>query len=411
MTKIAIIGSGISGLVCAYLLSRKHDVTLFESNDYLGGHTHTHDIKVKGQDIRVDTGFIVYNDRSYPNFIKLLDELGCEGIPTEMSFSMKDEASNLEYNGHTINTLFAQRRNILRPSFWRLVRDILRFNKEAKEISAENNSTLEEYLVDGHYSKEFRNQYLLPMAAAIWSTGGDRVGQFPLRSFVDFFRNHGLLELKNRPQWYVVKGGSNSYVKAMEGKLGKCVLNANVTSIRRSAEGVNICVNDEWHEFDEVIIAAHSNEALSMLEQASQEEQEVLGNIAFSKNIASLHTDIRQLPRRPLAWASWNYQNDLDRPDMATLTYNMNILQKIKSEDQILVTLNDNNQINPNLLIKQIEYYHPLYNHDTLAAQQRFDDISGKQNTHYCGAYWYYGFHEDGVKSALRVCKQFGIEL
>lgn len=411
MAKIAVIGSGISGLVCTYLLGSTHDVTLFESNDYLGGHTHTHNIALRGQDITVDTGFIVYNDRSYPNFIKLLEQLSCEGIPTEMSFSMRDDEGDLEYNGHTLNTLFAQRRNILRPSFLRLVRDIVRFNKIAKEVDSEDFSTLNEYLDKHHFSAEFRSQYLIPMAAAIWSTGDSSVGEFPIQSFADFFNNHGLLDLKNRPQWYVVKGGSNAYIKSMENKLGNYQLNAKVTSIQRFDDHVSLVVNGQSQDFDEVIIAAHSNEALNMLAQPTQEETEILGAIRYTKNTACLHTDVNQLPKRPLARASWNYQKDNNRQDVATLTYYMNILQKIQSDDHILVTLNDDNKINPKLIIDEFEYYHPLYNRDTLGAQKRHSEISGIRGTHYCGAYWYYGFHEDGVKSALRVCEKFGVTL
>ncbi|MFT5208617.1 MAG: putative NAD/FAD-binding protein [Flavobacterium sp.] len=411
MSKIAVIGSGVSGLVCTYLLGETHDVTLFEANDYLGGHTHTHSIELKGQKITVDTGFIVYNDRSYPNFIKLLEKLSCSGIPTEMSFSMRDDEADLEYNGHTLNTLFAQRRNIIRPSFIRLVRDIIRFNKVAKEIPLEDNSTLDEFLKRHNFSIEFRTQYLIPMAAAIWSTGDKTVGRFPVRAFADFFRNHGLLDLKNRPQWYVVKGGSNTYIKAMEDKLGNYQLNAKVSSIKRYEDRVCIQVNSQEHDFDEVIIATHSGDALAMLDKPSNEESEILSNIRYSKNNAFLHTDISQLPKRSLAWASWNYLKDSRRQDHATLTYNMNILQKIESSDQILVTLNDNDRIDPNKIIGKYEYHHPIYNHDTLSAQKRHGEISKRNRTHYCGAYWHYGFHEDGVKSALRVCEQFGLRL
>ncbi|MBL4681955.1 MAG: FAD-dependent oxidoreductase [Pseudomonadales bacterium] len=411
MARIAIVGSGISGLVCTYLLGSKHEVTLFEANDYLGGHTHTHNISVRGQNITVDTGFIVYNDRSYPNFTKLLDQLSCEGIPTEMSFSMRDDKGNLEYNGHTLNTLFAQRRNILRPSFLRLVRDIVRFNRIAKEVAENDLSTLDEYLDKHHFSSEFKSQYLIPMAAAIWSTGDSSVGEFPIRAFANFFNNHGLLDLKNRPQWYVVKGGSNAYIKAMEKKLGNYQLNTRVSSIQRFENHVGIVANGQIQKFDEVIIATHSNEALNMLAEPTKAESEILGAIRFTKNTACLHTDVNQLPKRPLARASWNYLKDDNRQDFATLTYYMNILQKIESDDHILVTLNDNQQIDPALIIKEFEYYHPLYNRDTLEAQRRHDEISGAQGTHYCGAYWHYGFHEDGVKSALRVCEKFGVTL
>ena len=409
MAKIAVVGSGISGLTCAYLLRNQHDVTLFEANDYPGGHTHTHEIEVEGKSVHVDTGFIVYNDRTYPNFIKLLNELGVEGVPTEMSFSVKDQAANLEYNGHNLNTLFAQRINIFRPGFYQLIRDILRFNRMAKEITEANELSLADWLSANKFSNVFREKYIYPMAAAIWSTGDQTIGEFPIRALADFFINHGLVDLKNRPQWYVVKGGSNQYIKAMMPSLGDVQINARVRSISRYDDHVVLKVNEEAHRFDEVIIAAHSDEALAMLEEPTPQEREILGNITYTPNTAYLHTDKRQLPRRRLAWASWNYNVDNNKSDQATLTYNMNILQHIQTETQVLVTLNAGDQIDPTRIIDQFEYAHPFYDQNTLLAQQRHHEISAQNRTHYCGAYWSYGFHEDGVKSALRVCSALGV--
>lgn len=409
MAKIAIIGSGISGLTCAYLLRDQHDVTLFEANDYLGGHTHTHKIQVDQQDVTVDTGFIVYNDRTYPNFMRLLKELGCTGNPTEMSFSIKDDKDDLEYNGHNLNTLFAQRRNLLRPSFWSMVRDILRFNRNARTLPSDERSSLDEYLETHRYGHQFRTQYLYPMAAAIWSTGDKAVGQFPVRSLVDFFVNHGLVDLKNRPQWYVVNGGSNQYVKAMLPHLRDIRLSTAVDSIKRDGGKVLIQAAGNEETFDQVIIAAHSDEALSMLAEPTEAEQEVLGSILYTKNTAYLHTDLTRLPKRKLAWASWNYLIPKSTThDVARLTYNMNILQHIPTETQVLVTLNDPD-IQANKIIHQTQYSHPFYCQETIDAQARHSEISGVNQTHYCGAYWSYGFHEDGVKSAIRVCAQLGV--
>lgn len=409
MARIAIIGSGISGLTCAYLMRDQHEVTLFEANDYLGGHTHTHNIQVDQQDVIVDTGFIVYNDRTYPNFMRLLKELGCTGNPTEMSFSVKDDQDNLEYNGHNLNTLFAQRSNLVRPSFWLMVRDILRFNRLARILPSDERSSLDEYLEKHRFGRHFRDQYLYPMAAAIWSTGDKAVGQFPVRSLVDFFVNHGLVDLKNRPQWFVVNGGSNQYVKAMEPHLQDVRLSTSVTSIKRYDDKVMIQAGGQEETFDQVIIATHSDEALAMLAEPTSAEKAVLGSIQYTKNTAYLHTDITRLPRRKLAWASWNYLIPASSiQDVARLTYNMNILQHIPTDTQVLVTLNDPD-IQADKIIDQFQYSHPFYSQKTLNAQARHSEISGVNQTHYCGAYWSYGFHEDGVKSALRVCAQLGV--
>ena len=414
MAKIAVVGSGISGLVCSYLLNQKHDVTLIEKNDYLGGHTHTHHLNIEDQNFTVDTGFIVYNDRSYPNFMKLLARLGITGNPSQMSFSVRDDNINLEYNGHTINSLFAQRLNIIRPSFHRMVRDILKFNKEAKLIDANEKATLGEFLDKNQYSKEFQNNYILPMAAAIWSTGDSNVKDFPVRSLSDFFLNHGLLDLKNRPQWYVVNGGSNAYIKPMVEQLEKIRLNTPVTGITRQKDHVEIQFQDESgpqiENFDQVILACHSDQALSLLTDVTTTEKEVLEGITYTPNRAYLHTDANLLPKRPLAWASWNYNLSSDTSHQATLTYNMNILQHIKTKTPILVTLNSD-KIDPTKIIETFDYSHPFYNHKALASQHRHHEISGVDRTHYCGAYWSYGFHEDGVKSALRVCETFGVGL
>ncbi len=410
MSSIAVIGAGVSGLTAAYVLGRKHEVTLFEANNYLGGHTDTQSVVVAGEKIHVDTGFIVYNDRTYPHFIQLLDQLGCPGIPTEMSFSMN--RTGLEYNGHTLNSLFAQRSNVFRPSFWRMVLDILRFNKEAVSLAPNEPRTIGEYLEQEGYSTYFRHDYILPMAAAIWSTGHERVSEFPIRALAQFFENHGLLSIKNRPQWRIVEGGSQAYVEAMKPYIADARVEQAVASVSRTRSGVNLVLESgEEHAFDEVVIATHSDQALEMLTDPSTEEREILGSIHFSSNEACLHTDTSLLPSRKLAWASWNYHLTNENIDKATLTYNMNILQHIKSEETVLVTLNDDGRIDPKKVLKKIDYAHPQYNHAMLEAQQRKHEISGKNRTYYCGAYWQFGFHEDGVNSALDVCQHFGLSL
>ena len=408
MAKIAVVGSGISGLTSAYLLSRDHQVTVYEASDYLGGHTHTHVIELEGRQLNVDTGFIVYNDRTYPNFISLLDQLGCTGLATEMSFSVN--RPGLEYNGHSINTLFAQRRNLVNPRFLGMLLDILRFNRNAPAIGIEDDRSLGEYLSDEHYGAAFQQDYLVPMAAAIWSTGDTDVRHFPVRSLAHFFVNHGLVSLKNRPQWRVLAGGSHSYVKAMQSKIGEIKLSTPVNRIERAAEHVLLEAKGEERRFDAVVIAVHSDQALGLLEDPSPQELEVLSPMRYSSNIATLHTDSSLLPKRKLAWASWNYHAAKQR-EKATLTYNMNILSHIESNSDVLVTLNDAGEIDSEKILKTVHYEHPIFNHEMMLSQNRHAEISGVNRTHYCGAYWHYGFHEDGVVSALNVCKGFGVSL
>ncbi len=409
MASIAVVGSGISGLTAAWVLSRKHQVTIFEAGNYLGGHTNTHELEIEGRTVHVDTGFIVYNDRTYPNFIRLLNQTGCRGIATEMSFSV--HRPGLEYNGHDLNTLFAQRRNIVRPSFWRMLRDILRFNRDVVGLDSRDRRTIGEFLGEEGYSQEFQRDYLLPMAAAIWSTGRTRIREFPLYPLATFFRNHGLVSLKDRPQWRVVEGGSNTYVRAMADRFRDVHLNTPVVGISRKPDHVDVHLGGQSLSFDEVVIATHSDQALAMLEDPSDGETDILGAMGYERNQAVLHTDASVLPRRRLAWASWNYHLDAAGTDRATLTYNMNILQHLPVERDILVTLNDEGRIDPEKILKKISYEHPRYDLKMMDAQKRWNEISGRNRTHYCGAYWRFGFHEDGVVSALDVCRQFGMEL
>ena len=414
--KIAIIGSGISGLTSAYLLNRKHDVTIFEANDYIGGHTHTHNIDIDGSSYSVDTGFIVYNEKTYPNFIKLLDELNIERQLSTMGFSVKSATQDYEYAGESLNTLFAKRSNIFRISFWRMLYEMYHFGKKADShgCGLDVSMTLGDYLIDKNYSSEFINYFIIPMGAAIWSTPANRVLNMPAYFFIKFFYNHGMLEIKNRPNWWVVKNGSSEYIKKIIlGFEDKIYLSTPVHKVSRVEDGVEIVLskNENTLKFDCVVFATHSDQALDILDDPSDAEQDILSSIPYQKNKILLHTDSSVLPRRKLAWASWNYQLDSDPNSPVILTYNMNILQTIEANKTFCVTLNDNDSVNKNRILKKITYHHPLFTVNAIEAQKRKSEISGVNNTYYCGAYWRNGFHEDGVVSALDVCSSFGEKL
>ncbi|MFV7785520.1 NAD(P)/FAD-dependent oxidoreductase [Shewanella marisflavi] len=417
MKKIAIIGSGISGLTCAYLLDKHYEVTLFEHNDYVGGHTATVDLHHQGRDYAIDTGFIVFNDRTYPHFNRLLEMLGISGQPTEMSFSVHNRQSGFEYNGHGLNSLFAQRRNLFRPRFWRLIREILKFNALCKQSYADNDipegMRLGEFLQLHGFSRFFCEHYILPMGAAIWSTSLAEMEQFELKFFIRFFYNHGLLNISDRPQWYVVPGGSRQYVKAILASLSQPVrLNSRIDKVTRQDDSVQLLMaSGESHEFDEVIFACHSDQALALLGDASEAEKAVLGAIPYSRNEVVLHTDVGMLPNRRLAWASWNYRLDDNVSRPACVTYNMNILQGIDSDTTFCVTLNQSEEIDQGKVLRSFVYHHPVLNEASCRAQQRRLEICGQHHTHFVGAYWYNGFHEDGVRSALDVTKRFGMTL
>ena len=414
--KIAIIGSGISGLTSAYLLNRKHDVKIFEANDYIGGHTHTHNIDIDGSSYSVDTGFIVYNEKTYPNFIKLLDELNIERQLSTMGFSVKSATQDYEYAGESLNTLFAKRTNIFRISFWRMLYEMYHFGKKADShgCGLDVSMTLGDYLIDKNYSSEFINYFIIPMGAAIWSTPANRVLDMPAYFFIKFFYNHGMLEIKNRPNWWVVKNGSSEYIKKIIlGFEDKIYLSTPVHKVSRVEDGVEIVLskNENTLKFDCVVFATHSDQALAILEDPSSAEKDILGSIPYQKNKVLLHTDSSVLPRRKLAWASWNYQLDSDPNAPVILTYNMNILQTIEANKTFCVTLNDIDSVNENKILKKITYHHPLFTVKAIEAQKRKSEISGVNNTYYCGAYWRNGFHEDGVMSALDVCSFFGEKL
>ncbi len=409
MKSIAIIGTGIAGLTSAYYLSRRYRVTVFEAHDYIGGHTHTVDVEHNGEQSAIDTGFIVFNDRTYPRFIRLLTELGVAYQPTEMSFSVRNDAIGLEYNGHNLNTLFAQRRNAVNPAFLGMIGDIIRFNRQVRaDQTDDDRRTIGDFLDDHRFGKLFADNYLLPMIAAIWSMGLDDVRAFPLRFFVRFFTNHGLLNLVDRPQWYTIIGGSRSYIEPLTAPFKDSIrLGSPVRRIVRHSEHVEVSTGEQTERFDEVVVACHGDEALALLGDADDTERAVLGAIRFTENDVILHTDERFLPREKRAWASWNYQVDQNRADRSTLTYNMNILQRLEKRHPYLVTLND--AVDERFTLARFRYHHPAYDAQLLAAQQRWSTISGHRRSHYCGAYWFNGFHEDGVHSALRVCAALGV--
>ena len=464
--RIAIIGSGVSGLTCAHYLVAQHDVTVFEANDYIGGHVSTIDVtlqdgkKAKTGSVEtsaIDTGFIVFNERTYPNFFRLLYDLKVPFQSTDMSFSVKNTTRHFEYNGHTLNTLLSQRKNVLNPKFWRFIKDILQFNKHIKQlrqdyemaraqgqdVSVFTEQTLGIYLTQKNYGKLFTDNYLLPMVSAIWSTSLDEVQDFPLVFFAQFFDNHGLLDVVNRPQWFTIKGGSKQYVNKLVPRFikagGEVRVNSPVQSVVRDGEQVLLTVQNKSNTdnkienlvFDEVIFACHADTALKILKDASTEESKVLGHFRFTKNTAVLHTDTSVLPKKPLAWASWNYLIDetasgntmetgqavesTQTPAKPVLTYHMNILQRLTKQHNYLVTLNPetvNKNIDDKQIIKSIDYSHPVFDLAMIDAQTKWSSISGNGlHTHFCGAYWFNGFHEDGVRSGLRVCQVLGHDI
>jgi len=409
--KIAVIGTGIAGNVAAWHLSRDHDVTVYEANDYIGGHTHTHDIEWHGKQYAVDSGFIVFNQETYPNFIRLLDELGVEAQPSSMSFGVKSERNGLEYSGESLNQMFAQRRNLLRPGFYGMLRDILRFFRESRELlqAWDESLTLGDYLQRNRYGTQFIDHFIIPMGAAIWSTEPKLMFQFPACYFVRFFKNHGLLGVDEQLQWYVIKGGSKSYVEKLTAPFRDHIrLNCPVVSVKRFPNHVQIRSADGHDErFDQVFIASHSDQALRMLADASPLEREVLGAIPYQTNEAVLHTDHTVLPKTRRAWAAWNYHILNGEQNRAALTYNMNILQNLPLSEQFCVTLNNTGAVNPDKIIKRMVYDHPVYTTEGVAAQARQGEINGVNRTYFVGAYWRHGFHEDGVVSALRALNHF----
>lgn len=409
--RIAIVGSGVSGLVAAHLLHDAHDVVVFEARDRIGGHVNT--IEVDGADgeaLQIDTGFIVYNEHNYPLFSKLIQRLGVSTQPSNMSFSVKCDRTGIEYNGSTLRQIFAQKRNLLRPSFHRMLGDILRFNREAGPAIAAGapGRTLGEYVRDAGYSSGLRDLYLLPMGSALWSVPRDQVLNMPAAFFVSFFENHGMLTVDDRPEWRVIKGGSNAYLKPLVDPFRDRVRTSTpVTSVSR--DEAHVLVNGE--QFDRVVFACHSDQALAILDDATTTERTLLSALPYQANDVVLHTDATLLPRRKAAWGSWNYSIRGGDDGPATVTYNMNMLQTLRTSRTYCVTLNATDAIDPAKILYRTTYHHPIYTNAGFDAQARHADISGVNRTHYCGAYWGFGFHEDGVRSGVRVAEHFGVSL
>lgn len=407
--RIAIIGGGVSGLVCADALHDEHEITLFESGPRVGGHSNTLSVEHENASIDVDTGFIVFNRRNYPNFCSLIERLGVPHKPAPMSFSVKCERSGIEYGGQTLNGIFAQRRNLLRPSFHRMLRDILRFYREAEPSLADPSTpeTLGEYLDSNGYSSQFVERFIVPMGAAIWSTSIDDMRDFPLRFFVEFFHNHGMLDLNDRPEWLTIDGGSRVYVERLvEPFRDRVRTDAPVRAIARDAAGVTVRTDDGPERFDEVVFACHADQTLAILgASATDREREILGALPYEPSDTVLHTDASVLPRSRRAWSAWNYHLLRNDPGKAVVTYNLSILQSLPTRTPLLVTLNHTDAIDPSKVLARMTYAHPQYTLRSIDAQGRYAEIGGHNRTHFCGAYWFNGFHEDGVRSALRVAE------
>ncbi len=406
-----MIGSGISGLVCAHLLHEQHQLTLFEAGGHVGGHTMTSRIDRRGQEHWIDAGFIVYNEVNYPNFVRLLDLLEVETQPTSMSFSVRDDRRDLEYCGTSLDTLFAQRRNLLRPSFFRMLGDISRFNRDAKALlSAQRpQPTLREFLTEGGYGRQLVDQYLVPMAASIWSTRPQEMFDFPAVFVLRFLDNHNLLNARGHHSWRTIRGGSHRYVEALIRPFrDRIQLRTPVAALHRDRTGVDLVTTEGRRQrFDEVIVATHSDQALSLLAEPSPAERQILAAIPYQPNRATLHTDESVLPRRERARASWNFHRPTNGNGELRLTYDMSRLQSLEAQPPFCVSLNMDERIDAVKVLRRFDFAHPLFTPPAVAAQRRHAEISGADRVHYCGAYWGNGFHEDGVVSALEVARRF----
>ena len=410
--RIAIVGSGISGLSVAWLMSRRHDVVLYESNDYLGGHTDTHRVEIEGQVLHVDTGFIVHNHANYPLLTRLFDELGVDSQPTAMSFSVQDGATGLEYNATTLDTLFCQRRNMASPRFWGMLRDLLRFYRAAPALLDVPGvgPSLGDYLEANNYGAAFRDQHLIPMASALWSSPAIGILEFPAKYLVQFMANHRMLQLTGRPSWRVLQGGSRVYVDAMASRWDLSVrLRTPVRGIVRDEQGVAVRCDAGVERFDHVVLACHSDQALALLDDASERERDVLGAITYQANDTVLHTDGALLPRRRKAWAAWNAYLPPDPAQPCTVSYCMNLLQGLPVSTPLVVTLNRTQDIDPSRILVRRSYHHPVHTHAAVAAQSRKHEIQGVRRTWFAGAYWGWGFHEDGIRSGVEVARALGV--
>lgn len=410
--RIAVIGSGIAGLASAWLLSRQHEVVLFERDARLGGHTHTHTVQQAGREYRVDSGFIVFNPDNYPLLSRLFADLGVRSQPTTMSFSVQDARNRLEYNATNLDAMFCQRRNLLSPRFWRMVREILRFYRESPALLCSDapGPSLGEYLQAGGYSALFAEDHLIPMASALWSSSSSEVLRFPAKYLVQFMANHQMLSASQRPTWRVVQGGSKSYIEAMQSRWDlQLRLDCPVRSVRRDAEGVEVNSAAGSERFDQLVLACHSDQALALLGDADAREREILAAMPYQANETLLHTDARLLPTRRKAWAAWNAYVPAEPAAACTVSYCMNLLQSLDSPEPFVVSLGRSAEIDPAKVLARMHYHHPLYSHASVAAQARKAEIQGQRRTWFAGAYWGWGFHEDGMRSAVEVANGLGV--
>jgi predicted NAD/FAD-binding protein len=410
--RVAVIGTGIAGMVTAYLLAPEHDLVVFEANDYMGGHTNTILVGRAGQTYPLDTGFMVFNETTYPHFVKLLRRLDVRWQPTNMSFSVQDAASGLEFGFRSLAGVFAQQQNLWRPAFLRMLWDIWRFRRKSMELALDENYqvSLGEYLAGGGYFQDFANHFLIPLGSALWSADPEDLRDFPARYLADFFQRHRFLYLHKKVKWQVIQGGSRNYVEPLTRPFRDRVrLNSPVEWVKRDAGGVEVkTIGGEIEHFDRVVIATHSDQALGILSDPSELEREILGAFPYQHNSTVLHTDVSLLPRRRAAWASWNYYLPPGPRGRATLTYHLNRLQSLAAPLEFCVSLNRDRDIDPATIIRKITYHHPVYRRQAPLVQKRWPEINGVNHTYFCGAYWGFGFHEDGVVSALKVCREFG---
>ena len=410
--KIAIIGSGISGLVCAHLLHKDFDLAIFEANDYIGGHTHTINVSLDQHSYAVDTGFIVFNRATYPNFCKLIDTLGVDSQKTSMNFSVHCDKTGLEYGSESAATLFAQSKNILSPSYWRMVLEIFQLRRHLNAYLESNDPDMQmgEFLARHKYSQRFIDHFIVPLGASLWSAEPGKIIEFPARTFGRFFENHGFLRATNPIQWLVIKGGSRKYVEKLVSPFAERIhLSTPVIRVTRSEDWVELeFADNDKARFDQVIFATHSDQALGILADPTEDERTILGAVPYQENDTVLHTDHTILPQNRRIWSSWNYAILPEQIDRAAVTYNMNLLQSINTEETFCVSLNMRHRINEKKILGSYIYHHPVYLENSVTAHKSHDLISGRNRTHFCGAYWGYGFHEDGVNSGLAVAKYFG---
>lgn len=414
--RIAVVGAGVSGLTAAWVLARRHEVTLYETNGYAGGHANTVNVNDRGRDTPVDTGFIVFNELNYPNLCRLFARLGVESEVSSMSFSVHCEASGLEYNGTSVNKLFGQRSNIARPLFWSMVRDILRFNRQAVRDLGNglaDDVTVADYVARGRYSDSFTRHYLLPLGASLWSCDPHAFSAFPMRFVLDFLHNHRMLQIDDRPIWRTVSGGSRTYVdKLLREFRGRLVLNSPVARVRRRSRTVELQLTDgSMAVHDEVVLATHADQAAGLLDQPQGQEGDILAMFPYRRNRVTLHTDTRVLPDREQLWAAWNYRIPSGASSQATITYNMNILQNLQTSETYCVSLNQDTPLDESRVVRRFDYEHPRFLPGRDAAQRSHGELIRRDGVSYCGAYWGYGFHEDGVRSALDVCAAFDLGL